>query len=60
MGMVWNVLSSFLCYIFLINYTDEGNDIKDINIFVVMILFSIIMYPLGILPDRISKLYFKI
>lgn len=38
-------------YLFLVNFVvNKDNDLKEANVFVIMLLFNLMTFPLGILP----------
>ena len=48
--MVWGMLSQVFLYTFLVNYVQNGNDIKNINIYSIITLFSMLVYPFATIP----------
>ncbi|KAL4495492.1 hypothetical protein ABPG72_020233 [Tetrahymena utriculariae] len=51
----WQSLKVILLYTFLKGYLDQGNNLKDSNIFTIIALFGSLTYPLGIIPHTIQQ-----
>lgn len=56
LGIFWNFLRIGLQYSFLLSFLSQ-NTLKDTNIFVIMLLFDLLTYPLSTLPSSISNIF---
>ena len=54
LGVFWNSVSSVLLYAFLVKFVNNGHTLQDSNIFVVIALFSLLTFPLGIIPWSVN------
>ncbi|KAL4449649.1 hypothetical protein ABPG74_007472 [Tetrahymena malaccensis] len=52
----WQSLKVILLYTFLKGYLDQGNNLKDSNIFTIIALFGSLTYPLGIILHTIEQI----
>ncbi|EAS02577.3 ABC transporter C family protein (macronuclear) [Tetrahymena thermophila SB210] len=55
-SVFWNSISYFLLFFFLVDFINEGNQLKDSNVFTIIALFGYLTYPMGILPWSIGYL----
>ncbi|KAL4483214.1 hypothetical protein ABPG74_019240 [Tetrahymena malaccensis] len=55
-SVFWNSISYFLLFFFLVDFINDGNELKDSNVFTIIALFGYLTYPMGILPWSIGYL----
>lgn len=55
MQIIWDCMRIVLMYGFLSNYLNEGNQLKNTNIFVVIMLFEMLNYPFKMIPWALGK-----
>lgn len=56
MQILWNCLRLLLMYGFLSNFISNGHQLKDTNIFVVIMLFELLSNPLQMIPWTVGNL----
>lgn len=60
LAIFWNTISYLLLYTILTTYINKGHSIKDSNIFVIIALFNLLIWPLGILPWAIGNCVYSL
>ncbi len=55
LAVFWQSLSYVLLFTFLTTYINKGHNLQDSNVFVIIAIFQLITFPLGILPWSVSS-----
>ncbi len=57
-SIFWNSIAYVLLYAFLESYHNyTGKDLKDLNVFTIIALFNILVFPLGVLPWALGRIW---